>query len=128
MITGLIYLATPYSKAYPESPRHEALPHAHRGACIIAARMIARGFKVYSPIAHTHPIAEHGKLNPLDHDLWMNLDAALMDRSDVLVVVQMRGWNKSKGVKMEIDAFKSAGKPIFYLDPQDRSLTLRETP
>src|SRR5436309_1862842 len=60
----LYYLATPYSK-YPRG-----LTAAFEDAANLAARLLQVGFRVYSPIAHTHPLAVYGKIDPLDHAIW----------------------------------------------------------
>lgn len=107
----LIYLATPYSK-YPQG-----LEAAFRDTAALTARLLVRGLKVYSPIAHTHPIAIHGGADPLDHSIWLPFDRAIMDKADALLVAKMETWEQSKGIHYEIDVFKQAGKPIYYLDP-----------
>ena len=33
-----------------------------------------------------------------------------------LIVVKMDGWEQSTGIRLEMDAFDRAGKPIWYLD------------
>lgn len=48
---GLVYLATPYSK-YPRG-----IEAAFVDASRLAACLVRLGISVYSPIAHTHPIA-----------------------------------------------------------------------
>jgi len=113
----LIYAATPYSK-YPPN-----IEQAFIDACRIMARLVALGIKVYSPIAHTHPIAIHGGLNPLDHNLWIPFDHAIMGKSDALLVVKMRGWDISYGVGEEIKFFQKHNKPIHYITPDTLVVT-----
>lgn len=105
----LYYLATPYSK-YPKG-----LEHAFRDAARLTARLLVEGLKVYSPIAHTHPIAIHGGLDPLAHDVWLPFDEAIMAKADALLVAHMEGWNDSFGIAHEIGVFKQADKPIYHL-------------
>lgn len=108
-MTQLLYLATPYS-------RYAAgLDAAFVAACEITASLISRGYSVYSPIAHTHPIALHGKLDPLDHTIWLPFNAAMMEASHGLIVALLPGWDSSLGVQHEIDYFARAGKPIDRL-------------
>lgn len=110
----LCYLATPYSK-YP-------LEQAFEDAAALAAVLVRAGVKVYSPIAHTHPIAVHGGLRfPLDHAFWMSFDETMMVKADILVVAQMTGWEESKGIAIEIAAFERAKKPVFLFDPELRA-------
>jgi len=107
----LCYLATPYSK-YPNG-----IEAAFRMAAKTAARLLQAGARCYSPIAHTHPIAIYGQIDPLAHDIWLPFDSAMMDAADVLVVAMLPTWRDSYGIRHEIDTFAAAGKPVFYLDP-----------
>jgi hypothetical protein len=75
------------------------------------------GLKVYSPIAHTHPLAIYGGINPLAHDIWLPFDEAMMHVADVLLVAHMDGWRESKGIEHEVVYFATGLKPIFDLDP-----------
>lgn len=106
----LVYLATPYSKY------NDGIECAFRDAAALTAKLLRLGVKSYSPIAHTHPIAIYGDLDPLDHSIWLPFDEAMMKKSDALLVAQMQGWRESYGVKHEIQFFTAAGKPVFYLD------------
>ena len=109
---GLLYfLSTPYSK-YPKG-----LEHAFRDASRLTARLLQEGLSVYSPIAHSHPIAMHGGLEPRDHDIWIPFNELMMAKSDVLLVAHMEGWEDSYGIIQEIKAFGKAEKPIYHLDP-----------
>lgn len=116
---GLVYLATPYSR-FPEG-----LDAAFHGAARLAARLIAAGVTVYSPIAHTHPIAMLGNLDPRDHAMWMKFDAAMMARADALGVAHLAGWRESRGMALEIAEFEAAGKPVFDIDPESLTATRR---
>lgn len=113
---GVVYLATPYTK-YPRG-----LEMAFIDACRIAAKMVQAGIKVYSPIAHTHPIACHGGISKTDHSLWLPFDFALMRKADALCVAKMDGWDQSFGVAEEIQMFKADHKPIFFLDPETMTI------
>lgn len=106
----LWYLATPYSKY------KDGIQAAFEEACRAAAYLMKMGDHVYSPIAHSHPIAMIGGLDPLDHDMWMALDEKAMRGCDGLIVLKMDGWDQSKGVGIEIDAFAKAGKPIRMIE------------
>lgn len=106
----LVYLGTPYSK-YPTG-----LEAAFRDAAALAAKLLKMGIKVYSPIAHTHPIAQYGQIDPLDHSIWLPFDQAIMDKAGAMLVAKMPGWRESKGIAHEIGVFAQAEKPVFYLD------------
>ena len=108
-----VYIATPYSKYA------EGIEAAWRDASIASARLIERGVRVYCPIAHTHPIAVHGGIDPYAHTIWLPVDKPFMDLAGAIVVVMMPGWQESYGIKHEIDVFMAAEKPVFYLSWPD---------
>lgn len=118
--TGISYLATPYTK-YPCG-----IEQAFIDAAKLAARLMLAGVRVYSPIAHTHPLAIHGNIDPLDHAIWMPFDEAMMAVADTLIVAHMDGWENSYGMKLEIDFFDRAGKPIFDLNPSTMVMIRRQ--
>ena len=107
---GYWYLATPYSK-YPAGI-HDAFMLASKAAM----EFIRQGIRVYSPIAHTHPIAIFGRHDPCDHKTWLALDRPFMNGAVGLVIVKMQSWEESAGIKMEIEEFKTVGKPIYYFE------------
>lgn len=105
------YIASPYSKY---AGGHDA---AFSSVCDQAALLINAGILIFSPIAHTHPIAKLGMIDPLDHDIWMEQDAPFMDAARGLIVLTLDGWMTSKGVQMEIQHFMNADKPVIYMQP-----------
>jgi hypothetical protein len=124
---SFFYLATPYSK-YPEGP--EA---AHIAACRIAAALMRFRIPVFSPIAHTHLLSVHGDLKDMEIAFWLDADRPMMDAAHGLIVAQLKGWRESVGVTHEIEVFKKAGKPMFYLGADSLlngppCLILREQP
>lgn len=117
--SGIAYLATPYSRY-----RYGHV-QAHKDACKLAAHLVCAGIKVFSPIAHTHPIAVHGALDLLDHAIWLPLDEAMMEAAAVLIVAHMEGWDESSGVAHEVKFFEMRGKPIYDLDPRSLMMVRR---
>jgi len=115
----LIYVGTPYTKYAA------GIEAAFVDACKLTARLLSAGLNVYSPIAHTHPIAIHGRLDPLDHKIWLPFDAAIMGKSDAMIVAMLPTWDSSSGVRHEIDAFVAASKPVFFMNPADLSYEQR---
>jgi len=109
--SGYWYLASPYTH-YPRG--REA---AFRIISDVASWLMVRDVVVFCPIAHSHPICEHGEIGDLglDFDFWMKMDGSLMDRATGLIVTMLNSWNTSRGVLEEIRRFSNAGKPIFYV-------------
>lgn len=106
------YLATPYSK-YPGG-----LDAAFNAACEQAGLFARNGHSVYSPIAHTHPIAMASGLDPLDHEIWLPFDEPMMKAALGLIVCRLESWETSRGVRYEIDMFeKTLQRPVYYMTP-----------
>ena len=105
------YLASPYSKY------SAGIFAAYADACQQAALLVRAGVPVFSPIAHSHGIAEFGEIDPADHEIWLPADAPFMDAAHGIVVCKLPGWDKSRGVQHEIDVFQSADKPVVYMEP-----------
>jgi hypothetical protein len=107
--SGLWYLASPYSK-YPKG-----LVAAFEDVAKVAGALLKTGVACYSPIAHTHPIAINGELDPYDHSIWIPLDHHMMDAAKGMIIAEMDGWDSSYGIGLEIDYFMKAGKPIHRI-------------
>jgi hypothetical protein len=114
----LVYFSTPYSKY------NRGLTGAFIDAAKISAQLMLADVNVYSPVVMCHPMAVHGGIEPLNHDLWLKFDSAMIAKSDALLVGQLDGWDESFGVAHEISAFSRAKKPIHYLNPITLELVL----
>jgi hypothetical protein len=102
-----IYLASPYS--HPEASVREA---RYVAACKKAAQYANRGIAVFSPIAHTHHMADYmDEAKRMDFDLWMRMDLPLLKNADELHVLCIEGWRTSRGVNREIEFATQIGIP-----------------
>lgn len=79
----------------------------------VAADLIKDGFIVYSPISHSHPIATQCGLD-LDFKFWEKIDKCFIDWCDIVLIVDIAGWQKSIGVNAELKYAKEKGKMIWY--------------
>lgn len=115
MRATLIYLACPYSH-----PEHYMLVARHLLVNKVGARLMAAGHYIYSPISHTHPIAEaaNGKL-PRGWDFWEGYDRRMLSFCDRIAVLRLPGWETSTGVQAEIKIGQEMGIPIDYIDYDD---------
>lgn len=109
---GLIYLASPYSHA-DEAVREERF----RAVCQASAGLMAQGHLIFSPIAHTHPIALAGKL-PTDFRFWRRYDETMLRAAGELWVLMLPGWHVSAGVREEIAFMDALGRPVRYVNPR----------
>ena len=105
----LIYLASPYSHPDPEVMRTRFMQ-----ACEAAAILMLAGNLIFSPIAHTHPIAQFDL--PKGWEFWEKYDRAFLDVCSSMIVLRLPGWKESKGIAAEIAIMEAADKPISYMD------------
>lgn len=105
------YLGTPYTK-YPDGI-WKAYEHASRQAGVL----VKAGIPVFCPIAHSHPIAIHGDIDPADHDIWLPADRPMMDGAKGLIVCKLPTWEISYGLQHEIEYFSGQGKPVVFMEP-----------
>jgi nucleoside 2-deoxyribosyltransferase len=106
----MIYLASPYS--HPDPAVRE---QRFRAACQAAVALLHAGRVVFSPIAHSHPLAQHGL--PGNWHFWERYDRAFLERCDEVLVLMLDGWEESVGVQAEIRIARELGKPVGYLAP-----------
>ncbi|HBP6378442.1 TPA: DUF1937 family protein [Pseudomonas aeruginosa] len=105
----LIYLATPYNHADPA-----VMEFRRAAACRKAGELITSGLSVISPIAHNVAvIREVG--GETGWEIWAAQDLAILAACDKVFVLQLPGWELSKGVAAEIAAAERMGKPVEYL-------------
>jgi len=76
------------------------------------------GYTVFSPIAHSHPIAVD--LDPkltCDHEFWMRQDLPILAACKRMFVLCLPGWEHSRGVVAEMQFASAKGIPIEYIYP-----------
>jgi nucleoside 2-deoxyribosyltransferase len=113
----MIYLASPYS-----DPDPAVREQRFRDACRATAALLKSGHAVFSPIAHSHALAEHHGL-PTDWNFWERCNREHLERCEEVVVLMLDGWRESPGVQAEINIARELGKPIRVVES-----SLRERP
>ncbi len=108
----MIYLASPYS--HPDTAVRE---QRFRAACHAAVALLHAGRVVFSPIAHSHPLAQHGL--PGNWHFWERYDRAFLERCDEVMVLMLDGWQESVGVQAEIRIARELGKPVRFLGVEE---------
>ena len=106
----LTYLALPYSDP-DQRVRQYRFEVANRWAAKLMDEM---GWVIFSPISHSHPIAEAGGL-PRCFAFWEPFDRAYLSVSCMLVVIKLDEWEQSVGVQSEIEMAREMSLPILYL-------------
>jgi len=105
------YLASPYS-----SPNPLVREMRFRQACAAAKKLMAQGEKVFSPIAHSHPIDTHFDA-PQPAHFWLDQDFAILRHASCVKVLKLHGWQDSKGIAQEVAFAQHANIPVEYINP-----------
>jgi nucleoside 2-deoxyribosyltransferase len=106
-----IYLASPYSH-----PEESVRNSRHLAACKKTAQYIDKGIAVFSPIAQSHPVADHmDESKRMDFDLWMKVDLPLLRMASELHVLCIDGWRQSRGVTKEIEYADQLGISVKHV-------------
>jgi nucleoside 2-deoxyribosyltransferase len=96
-----VYLAVPYTHE-----NKDVVLNRVRFVNKVAARLIKIGIIVFSPISHSHYIAEQENLLNVWNSIWIKQDTEFINWCDVVIVCAIDGWGKSEGVKSEIEYAK----------------------
>ena len=110
----LIYLAMPY--AHPLAAVREARLEAARNVC---GQMVNQGKMVMAPMVYLGELADRGVHPPQG---WYAFDLQLLARSDELLVLQLPGWEDSKGVLIEIAGAQTKGIPVRLMSLEEAAL------
>jgi len=115
-----IYLMTPYSASHLEGMERKELEHIRFLQAVRSAGiLISKGLTVFSPIAHSHPIA-------VEHEMdgtfitWAALDYSFIDWwATVGIVVKFWGWDRSAGVLTESVRMGERRLPVHLVHPTE---------
>ncbi len=110
----LIYLASPY--ASDSAAVREARLEAVRFVC---GKLVNGGKIVLSPMVYTGELALRGFYPPQG---WYAFDLQFLARADELLVLQLPGWEQSKGILVEIAAAQTKNIPVRLMPLEDAGL------
>lgn len=107
-----VYLASPYTPTGTET-----IADRVDAACKYAAKLMKDGYSVFSPIVHSHYVADHlDDALRLDHEFWMQQDLAILRSASKVIVLKLSGWERSRGIARELEAAKHVNIPVEFHD------------
>lgn len=107
----MIYLASPYSHPDPVIKKTRFLLAEQ-----CTASLMNQGVLVWSPIVMCYDITQKFDL-PDDAEFWKRYNYDFIRRSDGIYVLDIEGWQESKGVQMEIKLAEAMLLPIGFVNP-----------
>lgn len=108
----MIYLASPYSHKDPVIVKTRFLLVEQATAILINA-----GHFVWSPIVHCHEMAAKYAM-PTDAEFWKAYNFDFIRRSEAMFVLDIEGWQESKGVMMELKLAADMMLPVSFVSPE----------
>jgi hypothetical protein len=102
-----LYLASPYTDAdaYVREGRYlQALDALHW--------LLNNHIWTYSPIVHCHEAAKLHDGLPKDFEFWREFNHLMIQNSRALAILQISGWNESKGIADEVGYATALNLPI----------------
>lgn len=115
----VIYLASPYSyKNGTPQGNQLMMQWRFQKVCDIAAEWMLKGYTVFSPIAHSHPIAMSSMFDstPVQEnwEFWERQDLPILARCDMVLVACIPGWHLSRGLRAEVTKAHKLNIPVMY--------------
>jgi len=113
-----VYLACPYSH-----PDKTVMEKRFRLANIIAGQLMQMDYLVFSPISHSHPIADVCNVDAIDYKFWLRQDAAIFIHCEIMMVLTIDGWKESYGVGRELEWAKTYDMPVVLVHIDGERIT-----
>lgn len=104
----LVYLGAPYS--HPDlDVRVARFDEINRTASFL----VRKGFHIYSPISHSHPIVLAGGL-PTGWEFWEEYDTAVLSVCRAFAGLKLPGWEGSTGLAGETKIAVRLQLPVYW--------------
>ena len=116
---GLWYFAHPYTAKDADGHYVYAAEEANFRLCAMrAGELLKRGYNIYAPIVHSHPIhsACPDFLRTHEHEIWYGLDNQVIARTSWDGIILAPGWEFSGGCKMERRQFEERDLVVRLYD------------
>ena len=104
----MIYLASPYSSDDPAVKQYR-----HDRAAEFVADFFNINCFIFSPIVYCHTLSLTNNLDGT-FETWQRFNFHMLTQCMSLWVLQLEGWDTSKGVTQEISWAKELNRSILY--------------
>ena len=107
----MIYVASPFTH-----PDKLVMGLRRNAAFRYTANLIEQGKSAFSPIVYGWPFfIEHRA--PPNFEFWQDFNERMLYLAEEVHVLQLDGWDRSRGIAHEIDFSTRIGTPIRYIMP-----------
>lgn len=106
----LVYLACPYAG----TPAEQAL--RWNQVTVAAGVLYEEGYIPISSITQNHSITMlYPRLSVKDNNFWYESDLQILRRCDAMLVLMLRGWKESSGIKLETRWAGERDIPVYHI-------------
>jgi hypothetical protein len=114
----LTYLCSPYSPKGVTDPLEAKQIREQRFIEVsqMAAKLMEKGYYIFCPIAHSHPIEVYGLPDIKSGDWWLKQDFEIIKHCGLVLIYTMPGWDQSYGIGREIEYARNLGIQVSYID------------
>jgi len=117
----LNYLASPYSLNGTADRGILRTRYEQNARCSLKLTM--QGLNVYSPVVYHHAIQEVCGYVDRPTNFWLELDFGILKLASGMFVLQLDEWQRSIGVKREIEFARENDIPVTFIHPDAYILT-----
>ena len=113
-MASLIYLASPYSH-----PSEAVRNYRYLNARKLVIEKLCEGIAIFSPIVYGHDMET---AIGTAYEPWQTLNDVMLEKCDEVWVLCDYDWQKSRGIRHEIDLAKKLEKPVKFFDLKGNQL------
>lgn len=115
-MSKLVFISSPYS-----NPDENIKEENYKKVAKYATFLCKSGITAISPIVYGHELLKNDKSMSSDWSFWENFCLNLMKKCDEIHVLKLNGWEKSVGVREEIEFANTQNINIVYVDEESHS-------
>lgn len=121
----MIYLASPYTSPLQGDLKIAAERQRYQKAVDFMTHVfLTGGPPIFSPIVYCHPFAVANKM-PADANYWMKFNMSFLRKAEALFVLQIAGWEKSKGMEIEMNVAKMLDIPVVHYNDKFEEVVMQ---
>ena len=117
----MIFVAQPYFHL-----DDEVIKERVKIGAMYCGALLKDGQMCVSPVMFGKTILNHVDL-PGDFSFWDKISFDLLEKSDIVHVLTIPGWEKSRGVSAEIERAKLIGLPVVYVSTDNIKSFIEQT-
>lgn len=120
----LIYLASVYGYPYDETVTKQVKEKRYRKVLKCAEHIYFKyeDIYVYTPIGYTHTLCKYTKMPNSDrNNYYTDFGIEMLSKADELWILDMEDWDKSRGIKAEIEYAQLHDMPIKMVTLRGRT-------